>query len=472
MYGSHICWITWTRKIVLIWSINACLASWNNYRIVCDYFTKKHRFGIAFVLSGALQKSHRFSPKPPPSLGCFPITSLAPPHLDLLSNVVRLGSNLLQRPRWKHPKERNWKEWTTKQSQEKIWTSPDQMKKKIVVVKSSRSCGWNCLNLLGNKKVFHFSVGFTVVQDVVKKGLEVPPTKPRSESPTFFFQEGEMKVASHFSGKARGKSSRSLAFHTHFTPKGIPGANGSWTNMRLAPFLTHLWRRGVSLPVRLASFRVFNYPTIRTGLLGFTLLGRHKRNAWNQQKKLSKLKWEKNSSSQQSDTSNLPDLEHSFYILPLLWLNWVENNANSNHLNHSPAWSPHDFPHLFWTRNNPESSIENDCFTVLRLFQILARCMILIVGFHSKIIFWYLTLVGYKVPGRFGVRPPLPQDQNHLKEIKDSLQKNGLVSIKSSLNWVLKLALLLYFFRGVLNDEDYPYNHVTFIDAYIYSTYT
>lgn len=76
--------------------------------------------------------------------------------------------------------------------------------------------------------------------------------------------------------------------------------------------------------------------------------------------------------------------------------------------------------------------------------------MILIVGFHSKIIFWYLTLVGYKVPGRFGVRPPLPQDQNHLKEIKDSLQKNGLVSIKSSLNWVLKLALLLYFFAVCL----------------------
>ena len=281
------------------------------------------------------------------------------------------------------------------------------------------------LEFVGKQKSFPFFSGFTVVQDVVEKGLEVPPTKPRSESPTFFFQEGEMKVASHFSGKARGKSSRSLAFHTHFTPKGIPGANGSWTNMRLAPFLTHLWRRGVSLPVRLASFRVFNYPTIRTGLLGFTLLGRHKRNARNQQKKLSKLKWEKNNSSQQSDTSNLPDLEHSFYILPLLWLNWVENNANSNHLNHSPAWSPHDFPHLFWTRNNPESSIENDCFTVLRLCQILARWMILIVGFHSKIIFWYLTLVGYKVTGHFGVRPPLPQDQKHLKEIKDSLQKTA-----------------------------------------------
>ena len=150
---------------------------------------------------------------------------------------------------------------------------------------------------------------------------------------------------------------------------------------------------------------------------------RHKRYARNPTKGL--LKWEKNNSSQQSDTSNLPDLEHSFYILPLLWLNWVKNNANSNHLHHSPAWSPHDFPHLFWTWNNPESSIENDCFTVLRLFQILAKWMILIVGFHSKIIFWYLTLVGYKVPGRCGVRPPLPQNQNHLKEIKDSLQKTA-----------------------------------------------
>lgn len=243
-----------------------------------------------------------------------------------------------------------------------------------------------------------------------------------------------MNVASHFSGKARGKSSRSLAFHTHFTPKGIPGANGSWTNMRLAPVLTHLWRRGVSLPVRLVSFRVFNFIGFLrlsdhpvAGLLGFTAFGSDtKETSETQQRDYPNwLKWEKNNSSQQSDTSNLPDLEHSFYILPLLWLNWVKNNANSNHLNHSPAWSPHDFPHLFWTWNNPESSIENDCFTVLRLFQILAKWMILIVGFHSKIIFWYLTLVGYKVPGRCGVRPPLPQDQNHLKEIKDSLQKTA-----------------------------------------------
>lgn len=165
------------------------------------------------------------------------------------------------------------------------------MKKKIVCCEKFQKLRLELLEFVGKQKCFPFFSRFTMVQDVVEKGLEVPPTKPRSESPTFFFQEGEMNVASHFSGKARGKSSRSLAFHTHFTPKGIPGANGSWRNMRWAPFLTHLWRRGVSLPVRLASFRVFNYPTIRTGLLGFTLLGRHERNARNQQlKQLSKLK--------------------------------------------------------------------------------------------------------------------------------------------------------------------------------------
>ena len=404
----------------------------------------------AFVLSVVFQFSHRFSPKPPQFSGVFP--SLRGTSASRLT-VERCKAWIKSSPKTTLEVSPPGTQLEGVNHQTKPGEDLDQPwpnEKEDRCCEKFQKLRLELLEFVGKQKSFPFFSRFYHGSRCSRKGPLVPPTKPRSESPTFFFQEGEMKVASHFSGKARGKSSRSLAFHTHFTPKGIPGANGSWRNMRLAPFLTHLWRRGVSLPVRLASFRVFNYPTIRTGLLGFTLLGRHKRNAWNQQKKLSKLKWEKNSSSQQSDTSNLPDLEHSFYILPLLWLNWVENNANSNHLNHSPAWSPHDFPHLFWTRNNPESSIENDCFTVLRLFQILARCMILIVGFHSKIIFWYLTLVGYKVPGRFGVRPPLPQDQNHLKEIKDSLQKNGLVSIKSSLNWVLKLALLLYFFAVCL----------------------
>ena len=138
----------------------------------------------------------------------------------------------------------------------------------------------------------------------------MPPTKPRSESPTFFFQEGEMKVASHFSGKARGKSSRSLAFHTHFTPKGIPGANGSWTNMSLAPFshtfgdgafhcqfdslalgcstswnllrsfvfhmcirrgASNLWTKTISVDFTKGFLRLSNHPVV--GLLGFTAFG-------------------------------------------------------------------------------------------------------------------------------------------------------------------------------------------------------
>ena len=278
--------------------------------------------------------------------------------------------------------------------------------KKEILLKSSRSCGWHCFNLLGNKKFSVFCRFYLVGSRCSRKGhqqtqithhqqtqLRIHLLLPRrwNEGGFTFLRQGPRQFQP-FIGIPH-------AFH--------PQRNSwrtEWRNMRLAP-LTHLWK-GLNCH-SFASFRVFNFmeslrsfvfhvciqrgasnlwtkiismdfskrlpsttPSSEPGYWD-SLFGRHKRNALPNKKNCPN--WNEKKTLPPSKVIHLIYLEHSFYIFSLLWLNWVEKNANSNHRNHSPAWSPHDFPHLFWTRINPESSIENDCFTVLRLFQILAR---------------------------------------------------------------------------------------------------
>lgn len=189
----------------------------------------------AFVLSVVFQFSHRFSPKPPQFSGVFPslrgtsasrltverckawiksspktTLEVSPPgtQLEGVNHQTKPGEDLDQ-------------PWPNEKEDRLSWKVPEVAVEIALIWWETQKCS-----------IFQW---FYRGSRCSQKGPWGATNKTQVRIPTFFFQEGEMNVASHFSGKARGKSSRSLAFHTHFTPKGIPGANGSWRNMRLAP---------------------------------------------------------------------------------------------------------------------------------------------------------------------------------------------------------------------------------------------